>query len=58
MPDKVILEHKISYLVYFENFHFLWFNEGQFLLKIEKKMKIFKTDFLWSEMTLSGIIST
>jgi len=23
MPDKVILDHKKSYLVYFENFHFL-----------------------------------
>ncbi len=23
MPDEVILGHKISYLVYFENFHFL-----------------------------------
>jgi len=23
MPDKVILDHKMSYLVSFENFHFL-----------------------------------
>jgi len=23
MPDKVILDHKMSYLVYFENLHFL-----------------------------------
>ena len=25
MPDEVILDHKTSYLVYFENFYFLWF---------------------------------
>ncbi len=25
MTDKVILDHKMSYLVYFENFYFLWF---------------------------------
>ncbi len=37
MPDKFILDHKESYLVYFENFHFCdFFTYGQFLLKIEK----------------------
>jgi len=25
MLDQVILDHKKPYLVYFENFHFLWF---------------------------------
>jgi hypothetical protein len=24
MPDKVVLDHKMSYLVYFKNFHLLW----------------------------------
>jgi len=59
MPVKVILVHKISYMVYFENFHSNF--HGQFLLKKLKKMKISKLtkyDFLWSQMTLSGIIST
>ena len=32
MPDKVILDHKMSYLVNFENFHFF-----QFLAKIVHK---------------------
>jgi len=32
MPDKVILDHKNSYLVSFENFHFF-----QFLAKIGHK---------------------
>ena len=31
MSDKVILDHKKIYFVYFENFRFLWF-----LAKIEK----------------------
>ena len=43
MPDKVILDHKMSYLVNFENFHFF-----QFLAKIghvkKSQMKIFKID--------------
>jgi len=34
MPDKVILDHKMSYLVNFENFHFF-----QFLAKIGHKRK-------------------
>ncbi len=43
MPDEVILDHKMSYLVSFENFHFF-----QFLAKIghvkKSQMKIFKID--------------
>jgi phosphate transport system protein len=37
-PDKVILDHKISYLIYFENFYFLLFFHfmDNFCLKIEK----------------------
>ena len=62
MSDKVILDHKKSYLISFENFHFLWFFH---LLPIFAKnwkkwkfSKLTKYDFLWSKMTLSGIIST
>jgi len=37
MPDEVILDHKISYLFYFENFHFLrFFNLRPIFAKIEK----------------------
>ncbi len=37
ISDKVILDHKNSYLVFFENFHFfLIFSHGQFLIKIAK----------------------
>ena len=52
----------LTYLVYFENFHFFTF--GQFLLKIAKNHKKWKFPketkygFLWSKMTLSGVIST
>ncbi len=60
MPDKVILEHKMSYLFYFENFHFLWFfHLWPIFAKNWKKWKfskLTKYDFLWSKMTLSGII--
>jgi len=35
MPDKVILDHKKSYLVSFENFHFF-----QFLAKIGNKCNL------------------
>jgi hypothetical protein len=31
MPDKVILDNKKSYLVYFDNFHFHFFTYGQTL---------------------------
>ena len=38
MPDKVILDYKKSYFVYFENFCYCdFFTYGQFLLKIEKQ---------------------
>jgi len=37
MPDEVILDHKISYLVYFENVHFF-----QFLAKIITKKENFQ----------------
>jgi len=37
MSDKVILDHTMSYLVYFENFNF--FTYSQFLQKIAKNHK-------------------
>ncbi len=62
IPDKVILDHKKSYLVSYENFHFLWFfHFSLFFAKNWKKrkfLKLTKYDFLWSKITLSGIIST
>ncbi len=54
MPDKVILDHKKSYLIIFGlfwKFSFLWFfTYEQFLLKIEKKWKsskLTKHDQIW-----------
>ncbi len=34
MSDKVIIDHKKSFLVYFENFHFLWFFHFKALLHL------------------------
>ena len=39
MSDKVVLDHKTSYLIYFENFHSLWF----FSLKANFCLKLLKT---------------
>ena len=62
MPDKVTLDHKKSYLVYYENSHFLWFlHLWPIFAKNRKKLKFSKLnkyDFLWPKMTLSDIIST
>jgi len=41
MPDNVILDHKKSYLVNFENFHFY-----RFLAKLAKSEKIIKNENL------------
>ncbi len=46
MPDKVILDHKKSHLVSFENFHLFRFS-AKIVHKLKKKsqkMKIFKID--------------
>jgi len=63
MSDKVILEHKMSCLVYFENFHFLRFFHLWTILTKNWKNENFqnwpnmtKYDFLWSKMTSSGMI--
>ena len=65
MSDRVILDHKKSYLVDLENFHFCeFFTYDQFC---QKSLKIPKNenfqnrtnfDFLRSKMTLSDIIFT
>ena len=49
MPDKVILDHKKSYLVYFQNFHFSLM--ANFCLKL-KKIKILTN---WPNMTFYGL---
>jgi len=53
MPDKVILYHKKSYLVSFENFYFF-----QFLAKIGLKIKITKNENFQNRpnMTFYGLI--
>jgi hypothetical protein len=52
MTDKVILDHEMSYLVYFENFHFLWFlHLWQIFAKIEKNENFQN----WPNMTFYGL---
>jgi len=42
MPDKVILDHKKSYLVYFEIFHFLLILHWTIFAENQKKLKFSK----------------
>ena len=59
-PDKVVLDHKKSYLVYFENIHFLWFfHIWPIFAENRKKLKFSKPtkyEFFRSKRILSGII--
>ena len=48
ISDKVILDHKKSYFVSFENFHFFRFLAKIVRVKVKKsqEMKIFKIDLM------------